>query len=199
MANDQSQSAASNQSSGDGKVGSDPQAAAKFGGKNDFGVPETGHERDREYVSHNTKRSDPGAQLPRGGALGDRTEGVGGFAAGPGSSSGGDLDPDIVGVGTGGSGISQAGPDDRTEGADMITGAPPVTRDRAHLSASGDVKRPIVHGDVVDHSGGDVSTTGDGAGAGAVTNPHVSQDDASAGEIDLAEAGGIDNSDSDRG
>lgn len=107
------------------KVGSDPAAAAKFGGKNDFGVPETGHERDRAYVSQETRHSDRGNSTPRGGSDGGRTSGVGGRDSGPGSFSGGDIDPDIVGVGTGGNTISQSGPDDRTTGADMIGGDSP--------------------------------------------------------------------------
>jgi hypothetical protein len=47
---------------------------------------------------------------PRAGAE-SRVAGVGGQEAGPGSYSGGDIDPSIVGVGTGGTGVSQAGPE----------------------------------------------------------------------------------------
>jgi len=181
---------------GSGKVGSDPEAARKFAGKNDFGVPESGSERDRNYVSQETKANDRGAMQPRSEGEGTRVSGVGARESGPGSSSGGDVDTDIIGVGTGGSAVSQSGPDDRTDGPDMVRDD---NRDfdgvhRAHNQRRG---REIVRGDTVDHSGGDVSTTGEGQGAGAVTNPIVRDDDSFAGEINLSEAGGIDNSPSD--
>ena len=92
-----------------GKVGSNPAAAGKIGGKGDFGV----HESDtveRSYTSANTRASDRGAAQPHAGEDEGRVAGVGGNASGPGASSGGDIDTDIVGVGTGGSGISQSPP-----------------------------------------------------------------------------------------
>src|SRR5881392_1213391 len=86
-----------------GKVGSDPEAAKKFGNPQDFGAPENDLAQ-REYVSQRTRHDDPGAAPEHAGAPGSRTAGAGGNESGPGSSSGGDLDPDIIGVGTGGSG-----------------------------------------------------------------------------------------------
>src|SRR5688572_19551720 len=61
-----------------GAVGSDPKAAAKVGGKGDFGVPETGRERDRAYVSQETKSQDPGALPGHSSGEGQRVAGVGG-------------------------------------------------------------------------------------------------------------------------
>src|SRR5687767_5564799 len=82
------------------KVGSDPRAAAKVIGKGDFGA----HEDDRierEYVSEETRRNDPGGGTARSGT-GTRTSGVGGNESGRGSSSGGDIDADdeaLIGIG----------------------------------------------------------------------------------------------------
>ena len=199
-----------------GKVGSDARAARKVGGKLDFGVPETGSERNRRYVSEEIKANDPGsAPEPSSGTagVGQRVSGAGGNASGVGSSSGGDVDTDIIGIGQGGTTVSQAGPDDRTDGPDMIGGdqsaseafaakPPPgarnAKRDSSRKGRPG-ARGKAVRGSTVDHSGGDVSTTGAGAGSGAVTNPQAPRDDDSfAGEINLSEAGGIDNTRADR-
>ena len=51
-----------------------------------------------------------GPRNPRGTVSGDRVSGVGAPDSGPGSASGGDIDTDIIGVGTG-SGLAQSGPD----------------------------------------------------------------------------------------
>jgi hypothetical protein len=100
------------------KPGSNPEDAAKIGGQGDFGVPED-DVIGRTYTSRNTKASDPGAAQARSGENDDRTSGAGGTASGVGSSSGGDLDTDIVGVGgtgnvstSGASGEHTPGPDD---------------------------------------------------------------------------------------
>lgn len=77
--------------------GSSTQDAKKIGGKGDFGVRES-DVIERQYTSTNTKRADPGGAPARSGEDGARTSGVGGNNAGPGSSSGGDVDPDIVGI-----------------------------------------------------------------------------------------------------
>ena len=80
------------------KVGSSPEDAAHMIGKGDFGV----HESDvveRNYVSEETKRNDPGGGVARSGT-GPRDSGVGGDDAGRGSSSGFDVDNDsLVGIG----------------------------------------------------------------------------------------------------
>lgn len=77
--------------------GSSTQDAQAAGSPSDFGVPES-DVIERTYTSQNTKRSDPGNAVPRSGSDGDRTSGVGGNDSGPGSSSGGDIDTDIVGI-----------------------------------------------------------------------------------------------------
>jgi hypothetical protein len=77
--------------------GSSTQDAQAIGGPSDFGVPES-DVIERTYTSQNTKRSDPGNAVPRSGSDGARTAGVGGNDSGPGSSSGGDIDTDIVGI-----------------------------------------------------------------------------------------------------
>jgi hypothetical protein len=59
-------------------------------------------------------------------------------------------------------------------------------------------RRDVAATAIVDRTGGDVTTTGSGQGAAAATNPNVHDDDAFAGEISLDEAGGADNSPSDR-
>jgi len=202
-----------------GKVGSSRRAARSVGGKNDFGVSagEETHRQERLYVSAETKHSDPGGRQPRSSTLmGNRVAGAGGPDAGPGSNSGGDIDTDIIGVGTGGSGVAQSGPD-RTEGADISTdpvnefaSGPPAKRQGDPLAEraesrrrgrrGGKAGREILPNDaIIDRSGGgDATTTGDGQGAAAATNPNVRDDDAFAGEISLDEAGGADNSPSDR-
>jgi hypothetical protein len=202
------------------KVGSNPRAARSIGGKNDFGVSagDPTHRQERLYVSEETKHSDPGGTQPRSSTLtGNRVAGAGGPDAGPGSSSGGDLDTDVIGVGTGGSGVAQAGPD-RTEGADISTDPVSEFASRPPTKKQGDAlvepagaarggkrsgkRRPeILPNDaIVDRSGGgDATTTGDGQGAAAATNRNAGNDDGSfAGEVSLDEAGGADNSPSDR-
>src|SRR5439155_7352562 len=94
------------------KPGSEADQAKMVGTKGDFGVPENPKQRgERDYVSKNTKVSDRGAAQPFAWEhMGVRDHGAGARSAGHGSSSGGDLDTDIIGVGTGGSGISASGP-----------------------------------------------------------------------------------------
>ena len=106
------------------KIGSDPKAARQFGGKNDFGVPETWtRNRSRICLARKQKSNDPGGSFSHSGSDTARTTGVGGNKSGVGSSSGGDVDTDIIGVGTGGTTISQSGPDDRRDGPDMTDGS----------------------------------------------------------------------------
>jgi hypothetical protein len=77
--------------------GSSAEDAKHIGGKGDFGVPES-DVIERQYTSQNTKHSDRGAAVPRAGSEGQRVSGVGGNDSGPGSSSGGDVDTDIIGI-----------------------------------------------------------------------------------------------------
>ena len=112
--------------------GSSVEDAKEIGGKADFGVPAS-NVAERSYTSRNTKRSDPGAAPPRSGSEDSRTSGAGGNSSGPGSSSGGDLNPDIIGIATG-SGVFAAsgkihepsGPDDATGTSRDFASGPPA-------------------------------------------------------------------------
>lgn len=82
------------------KVGSSSDEAAKVVGERDFGVHED-DVRERNYVSEETKRNDPGKGIAHSGT-GPRTSGVGGNDSGRGSSSGGDMDAGddaLIGIG----------------------------------------------------------------------------------------------------
>jgi hypothetical protein len=162
-------------------------------------------------VSQNTKRSDPGNRHPASHEReGDRTSGAGAPASGPGSSSGGDLDTDITGVGFGGSGIAQGGPDSEAEiGAAASDGTssqfaspvppgrrgaveviPAQRRNQSGVGQIGGSKR--VHGTVQSRDI-DVSTGGDAQGADAVSNPLAAGDDDSfKAEVSGGEATGED-------
>jgi hypothetical protein len=177
------------------------------GGKGDFGAPAGGDGRtaDRDYVSRNTKASDPGAAQPFGYEQdGVRDHGAGGRASGPGSASGGDLDPDVVGVGTGGSGVSLSGNVNRPPGPDDSDGSSDEFASGAHAQGRNQPGGPtVIRGTT--HSRDLDASTGDVQGASAVTNPvhelggdvtHAPRDgasDAFAGEISEGEARGDDN------
>jgi len=196
------------------KPGSSTEDARRVGGKGDFGAPEggaTGRTADRDYVSRNTKMSDPGASSPYDFEHeGVRDHGAGLRDNGPGSASGGDLDPDIVGVGTGGSGVATSGIIGRPPGPDDSDGTSDEFASGAHAHGSdqaaggkvGGAKR-VSGGSTVSRDT-DVSTGGDPQGASAVTNPihelggdvkHTPRDnygDSFASEISLGEASGED-------
>lgn len=195
--------------SASGAVGSDPAAAKHFADKNDFGIPAANAGR-FPGVADEAKNQPAGDNLSDARAPGSETAenrdaGVGGHASGAGSSSGGDLDTDWVGVGSGGSGLAVGGPDAQRDGADMIDDssdpfAAAAPRQRNINPARGaerdtGVVRPTdmeLKGTTVNRDGGDASTTGSGQGAGSVTSAD-NGDDAEAGEINLGEAGGDDN------
>jgi hypothetical protein len=113
------------------RPGSEADQAKNVKADGDFGVPVgSGSSRERDYVSENTKRSDPGNAMPRSGEDGgdaDRETGAGANASGTGSGSGGDLDPDFIGV-AGGSGIAASPPGGRI-GADATDGTSGGTRE----------------------------------------------------------------------
>lgn len=116
------------------KVGSDPKAAAEFGGKDDFGVPadEAGRTPSMPQMNPDLpERPAGGMQTDLGGR---REHGVGGDPrSGPGASSGGDVDPSIIGLdGSGGGGVAESGSIGRTEGPDITEGGTtdPDTIDR---------------------------------------------------------------------
>ena len=194
------------------KPGSNPEDVRKVGGEGDFGAPAGGaRTADRDYVSRNTKMSDPGAAQPWDFEHdGVRDHGAGARDSGPGSASGGDIDPDVVGVGTGGSGIASSGVLGRPPGPDdsdgtsgeFASGGRAEGRNQPGAGKVGGAKR--VQGTT--HSRDrDAHTGGDGQGAAAVTNPihelggdvkhapHDSPGDAFAGEVSMGEAMGEDN------
>jgi hypothetical protein len=177
-----------------GKVGSDSEAAKALAGGGDFGVRES-DTRGREYTSANTRASDPGAAQPHAGEDQNRTAGVGGNASGVGSSSGGDLDTDIIGVGTGGSGVAASGPrgtpgPDDSDGSAREFASGPSTKNFKGAKAG------KVEGDALDHSGGDIETTASGRGADAASRsarPDPDDlDDSFRGEVSTGEASGQD-------
>lgn len=177
----------------EGKVGSDVSAAKQFGGKTDFGARESDTTA-RNYTSANTRASDPGAAQPHAGEGEDRVSGVGGNAAGPGSSSGGDASPDIIGVGTGGSTVSLSpagappGPDNATGTARDFASGPPTKNKKGPRAGK-------VQGSTVQREG-DIETETPGRGAAAASRtdrPDPDQiDDSFVGEISQDEASGQD-------
>jgi hypothetical protein len=156
----------------------------------DFGVPES-DVVERTYTSHNTKVSDPGAAQPRSNSSGTRTSGAGGNNSGPGSSSGGDIDTDIIGFGRGDNqgGIAASGKIHDPAGPDDATG---TSRDFASGPPAAPNPRPAstgrINGSTVQAA--DERTVGPG-GADAEANSDEGSD-ASAGEISSAEATGRD-------
>jgi hypothetical protein len=187
-----------------GKPGSDRDAANAIGGKGDFGVPvNRGRTPDLDYVNENTKASDPGASQPGSAEFeGVRTHGAGGKASGEGSSSGGDLDTDFIGVGTGGSGISAnpsekyvPGPDD-TDGssAEMAHGAPAAGENQTGVGKIGGpapVERTMAKANYPNQSepldqGSDVASQGDQADNITASSGEVSMHEASGGDLPLS-------------
>jgi hypothetical protein len=105
------------------KVGSDPDAARKFAGKGDFGIHVDDAKRDPAMP-----QMDPDvSERPAHGAINDtdglRVHGVGGDPdSGPGASSGGDLDTDLIGLDGSGGGVSQSGAIGNATGPDITEG-----------------------------------------------------------------------------
>lgn len=101
-----------------GKVGSSRKAEHEFGGRLDFGVPAKKASPDYpEDIEDRPSDYRPG----RSGADGGRVSGVGGRAGTRGSNSGGDLDPDFIGLDKMG-GLAAKPPSGRTTGPDITTG-----------------------------------------------------------------------------
>jgi hypothetical protein len=188
------------------KVGDSREAAAAaFGGAGDFGAPET-DVRERNYASTAARNQDPGGMPGHSVGEGTRDTGVGGNDSGVGSSSGGDIDVDVVGVGDG-IGMSAGGPDERTDGADMVSSAdnPSDTNAARNSDDKGRRNRPRpplnrrIEGTTIDRSGGDRDTLHEGRGSASVNGPADERnDDSFLSEISNDEAAGADNSDSDR-
>jgi hypothetical protein len=183
----------STQSQQPAKPGSDPEAARRVGGKGDFGVS-ADEEPERSYVSQNTKASDRGAAQPHAGSAGGRVAGVGGHDSGPGSSSGGDIDTDVVGVGTG-RGLSASGPSQRPPGPDdshgtsedFASGKPGEGKNQTNVHKIGGSKTG--KGSTVQ---GATETDSGATGADAANNPGARGDDAFTGEVSSGEATGQD-------
>ncbi|MGE5610270.1 MAG: hypothetical protein ACM359_13535 [Bacillota bacterium] len=106
-----------------GKVGSSKEAAKEFGGTQDFGQePEKAPPALPEGTDSNELPLRPSRyQGTRGGSTGTRTTGVGAPEGGPGSGSGGDVDPDVIGVG-GTGGLAASGDLGPTTDASQTTG-----------------------------------------------------------------------------
>jgi hypothetical protein len=140
------------------KVGGNREAARSVGGALDFGVSP----RRREEALDVSRRTRGDTATARAGTD-SRVAGVGGRESGPGSHSGGDLDPSITGVGTGGSAISQAGPDEpgemgaaeTTGGSEQFASGPPA-QGRNQLPPDQIGGGPPVRGSTVDR--GEAST-----------------------------------------
>ena len=186
------------------RPGSEADQAKNVKAEGDFGVPVgSGPTRDRDYVSENTKRSDPGNAMPRSGE-GDggesaRETGAGANAGGVGSGSGGDLDPDFVGV-AGGSGIAASPPGTRI-GADASDGSSDEFASGGHAQGRNQSPSDIGKvgggqrlnpGSVMSRGADDRSTSPDGEGAASAAEGLARGDDSFAGEVSLGEASGED-------
>jgi hypothetical protein len=187
------------------KPGASAEDASAVGGAGDFGV-RADDAIGREYTSRNTKQSDRGAAAPpRSGEAeteGQRVSGAGGNQSGVGASSGGDLDTDLIGVGTGGTGIAANpskqhidGPDDSDGSSrEFASGGPAQGRNQTHVGKVGGDKR--VKG-TTHRPPDDASSGTDAQGSDAATparrpdevNPYG---DGFAGEISGGEASGSD-------
>jgi hypothetical protein len=152
-----------------GKVGSDPNADRAVGGKLDFGIPAS-QAAAPQPIGGREKGPEQGTGPMRSGTRAVRTSGVG-HAPGPdGTGSGGDLDPDFIGLDKNG-GVAQTGPDERTTGPDMTDGAndpfaagqPSAGENQIAPGAHGAASE-FVTGSTIDRSGGDASTTGKDSG-----------------------------------
>jgi hypothetical protein len=175
------------------KPGSEAGSAAQIAGSGDFGVPETPTKTslDRDYTSANTKASDRGAAQPRSSEMeGNRVAGAGAAYSGPGSASGGDVDPDVIGIGDG-IGIATSGNVYEPRGPDDTDGSSDAFASGGKAKGENSPKRiPRFKGSVVSASTDDQTNTGQGADS--ATNP-ARNDDAAAGEISSGEASGDDN------
>ena len=172
-------------------VGSDAKALHEVGGKGDFGTPvhvDLVRETEDGEIVGRPAGSAPGYS----GAKGVRTTGVGSVGGGPGRDSGGDVDTDDAGVGRSIS-AKPVDPDELT-GADVTdgsrdkfaSGGPAAGRNAIKAGAHG--ATPGFKGDVVDHSGDDMSTNSPNA-AGTVKADRGNEQGAE-GEVSMDEASG---------
>lgn len=169
---------------GRAKVGSDEAALQRTGGAGDFGIPAAKQTRPQP-IGGREKGPQKGTGPMRAGTMGDRVSGVGGDPGGPGHSSGGDLDPDYVGI-AGSGGLSESAPGNVNPGQAATTGgseefasggpAQGRNQDRARGRVGG--RKQVEGGSTVDRSGGDASTTGPETSIGAAS-PNADIADAS--------------------
>lgn len=183
-----------------GKVGSDRAADRQVGGKLDFGIPA---DRAKAPLPDGGMEKGPeqGTGPMRSGATGVRDSGVGHAPGSPGAGSGGDLDPDFIGL-DGKGGVAARPASGRTRGPDITeggsapfaSGAPAKGENELPPGTHG-AQPEIVTGSTVDRGGGDASTTGPESGADSNLSPTAYSpldvpDDESVGEISSDEAGG---------
>lgn len=178
--------------------GSSTRDARAMGGKGDFGARESDR-AERDYTSRNTKLSDPGAAQPwsRESQQGTRVSGAGARNTGPGSASGGDVDTDITGVGTGGSSISASGSIREPAGPDDSTGTSDEFASGKHAQGKNETNVGKVGGDKplyrsIIQRNQDMATGNTERGTDAVNNP-ARDDDSFSGEVSSGEARGEDN------
>jgi hypothetical protein len=145
------------------KVGSSVKAADAVGGALDFGVP-ADRARGPVMPGGYGKGPDPGTGPMREEGEGVRTSGVGAPPGPPGAGSGGDLDADFIGF-DGRGGVAKDPGERRTKGPDITEGGsapfasgPPARGENERRPGGVGGPRPVL--DTVDHSGGDVTTSG---------------------------------------
>jgi hypothetical protein len=170
------------------------------GGKLDVGIPA---DRANAPLPDGGREKGPeqGTGPMRSGTSGVRDVGVGYPPGGPGSGSGGDLDPDFIGLdGKGGvanapaSGNAQ-GPASTDGHSDAFASGRPARGEHQLKPGTHGAPPQVVRGSTVDRSGGDASTTGPESGADSTLSPTAYPrldvpDNAAAGEISSDEAGG---------
>ena len=181
----------------DAKPGSEP---TKLNLPHDFGA-RADDTVERQYASQAALNQDPGRLQSRSNdeTGGMRQAGAGTTGHGPGAGSGGDIDPDIIGVGTGGRTIAASFPDkrerdadgpDRTGGsADVFASGKPANRDnqdRRNLTANDDVPR----GGTVTYQHDSADMDAGGADSIRTTDAEDPFEDAAAGEISRGESVG---------
>jgi hypothetical protein len=157
---------------GKGKVGGNPDAAKRFGGKLDFGTPsKKAHPADQRVKERRDLRPSQ-----RNGPEGRRVVGVGAYGWDPGHS-GGAADTDIIGVGTpGGSSVSTDGTLGKRKGKDLTTrgGSAPFASGRRSKNPSPNLVGKVggdkrVRGGSTASRAEDVTSGGGGTGTGDMT------------------------------
>jgi hypothetical protein len=162
-----------------GKVGSDPAADREFGGKNDFGIPAAKVKAPLPDGGRE-KGPEPGTGSMRSVGEGRRDTGVGYPPGPPGVGSGGDLDPDYIGLdGKGGLAATPAsgrttGPDVTEGGSSSFASGGPAAGENELPAGIHGASPDVIHGSTVNRSGGDATTTGDDPAAGELSSDETS-------------------------